>query len=246
MRAFLRRLMAALLVCAAALPGPAGAALASSEEPEDAAALWKAEYEALNGERNEAGKLYPTVIVPEGLQVAFPTEEEALGLFRDGTGILYFGFPECPWCRTLLPVLSEVLTEHPEITLYCYDLRPERDEYRLDEDGGLRQTREGTAFYVSLLSLLDGWIGPYQGLNDDSLKRIYMPTLVFLKDGVIQSVHINTVDGQKSGYDPLTDEQREELKSVLTESVQALSAIPEASAELPNGSPGASEGSAAK
>ena len=245
MRASVRRL-AALLVCAAALLSPAGSALASSEEPEDAAALWKEEYESLNGEKSESGKLYPTVMIPEGLEVSFPTEEEVLELFRSGTGIVYFGFPECPWCRTLLPVLSEVLTENPGVTLFCYDLRPERDEYRADEDGGLRQIREGTEFYGRLLSVLDGWIGPYQGLNDDSLKRIYMPTLVFLKDGVIQSVHINTVDGQKSGYDPLTDEQREELRSALTESVQALSPASDDPADSQKGFPGASGESAAK
>lgn len=246
MRAFLRRLMAALLACAAVLSCPAGGALASSEEPEDPAALWREGYESLNGETSESGKLYPTVVIPEELQVSLPTEEEVLGLFRDGTGILYFGFPECPWCRTLLPVLSEVLTENPGIALYSYDLRPERDEYRLDEGGGLLQIREGTAFYESLLSVLDGWIGPYQGLNDDSIKRIYMPTLVFLKDGVIQSVHINTVEGQKSGYDPLTDEQREELRSLLEEAVRPLSPIPDGSADPQNGSLGATGGSAAK
>ena len=246
MSATRRRLTAILLICAAVLLSPAVGALASSEEPEDAAALWKAGYEALNGEKNEAGKLYPTVIIPEKLQVSFPTEEDVLGLFRDGTGILYFGFPECPWCRTLLPVLAEVLQEHPELRLYSYDLRADRDEYRSDENGRVRQTREGTAFYSELLSLLDDWIGPYQGLNDDSLKRIYMPTLVFLNDGVIQSVHINTVDGQKSGYDPLSDEQREELRSTLAKYTQALSPTPDDPADSQKGSPGASGESAAK
>lgn len=221
MRASIRR-TALLLVCAAVLLSLPGCAPAAAEQ-EDAAALWKEEYESLNGEKNDAGRPYPTVTFPEGLQISLPTEEEVLGLFRNGTGILYFGFPECPWCRTLLPVLSEVLTEHPGIALFCYDLRPERDEYRLDENGELQQIREGTAFYSRLLDILDGWIGAYQGLDDDSLKRIYMPTLVFLKDGVIQSVHINTVDGQESGYDPLTDEQRAELKSILEEAVRPFS-----------------------
>ena len=245
MRAARRRLAATLLICAAVLLSPTGRAAASGE-PEDAAALWKEEYESLNGEKTESGELYPTVYISEELTVAFPTEEEVLGLFRDGTGILYFGFPECPWCRTLLPVLSEVLSEYPGITLYSCDLRPERDEYRMEANGEIRQIREGTEFYGRLLSVLDGWIGPYQGLNDDTLKRIYMPTLVFLKDGAILSVHINTVDGQKSGYDPLTDEQREELKSALTESVQALYPTPDSHAGSPEGFPGASGESAAK
>lgn len=218
MRAFLHRLTAMLLVCAFVLSGLAGAALAS-EEPEETAASWREEYEALNGETDEDGRPWPTVIIPEDLPVLFPTEEEALGLFRDGTGILYFGFPSCPWCRTLLPVLSEVLTEHPEITLFCRDLREDRDEYRLDAGGSPRLVRKGTAFYGELLSLLGEWLGPYQGLNDESLRRVYMPTLVFLRDGEIQSVHIGTVDGQESGFDPLTDEQRAELRSVLEEAI---------------------------
>ena len=207
-----------LLTCAAALSGLTGAALASGE-PAETAASWRESYEALNGETDENGRLWPTVMLPEELRVLFPTEEEVLGLFQDGTGILYFGFPTCPWCRTLLPVLSEVLTEHPEITLFCRDLREDRDEYRLDADGSPRLVREGTAFYDELRSLLEAWLGPYRGLNDDSIRRIYMPTLVFLRDGEVRAVHIGTVDGQQSGYDPLTDEQRGELKSVLEEAI---------------------------
>ena len=222
MRASIRRLAAALLVCAAVLLTPAGRALAAAE-PADDAALWRAEYEALNGQKSASGRLYPTVTVPEGLAVSFPTEDEVLGLFEDGTGVLYFGFPECPWCRTLLPVLAEVLTAHPSVRLYCYDLRADRDEYQTGEDGEPRQTRAGTAFYGALLALLDEWLGPYEGLNDDALKRIYMPTLVFLKDGAVLSVHIGTADGQKSGYDPLTDAQRAELKTILEEAVGPLS-----------------------
>ena len=245
MRVFARRRAVMLLVCAALLLSMTDCVLAA-EEPEDAAALWKAEYESLNGEKTETGESYPTVILPEGLNITLPTEEEVTGLFRNGTGVLYFGFPECPWCRTLLPVLSEVLTEHPGIGLYCYDLRADRDEYQMDEDGGLRQIREGTGFYGSLLSFLDGWIGPYRGLDDDSLKRIYMPTLVFLRDGVIQSVHISTVDGQKSGYDPLTDEQREELKSALAEGVQSISPASDEPAQPYYGFSGATGESAAE
>ena len=219
-----------LLTCMAVLSCLTGAALASGEsgepaasgEPEETAASWREEYEALNGERNEDGRLWPTVTLPEELRVLFPTEEEVLGLFQDGTGILYFGFPTCPWCRTLLPVLSEVLTEHPEITLFCRDLREERDEYRLDTDGSPRLVREGTAFYGALKVLLEEWLGPYRGLNDDSIRRIYMPTLVFLRDGEIRAVHIGTVDGQQSGYDPLTDEQRGELKSALEEAIRQI------------------------
>ena len=238
MRASVCRRMVMLLVCAAVLLSPSRAM--ATAEPEDAAALWREAYESLNGEKNADGKLYPTVNIPEGLQIELPTEEEVLGLFRDGTGILYFGFPECPWCRTLLPVLTEVLAEHPEISLFCYDLRADRDEYRIDASGELRQTREGTGLYIRLLSLLDGWIGPYEGLNDDSLKRIYMPTLVFLKNGVVRAVHINTVDGQKSGYDPLTDQQREELKAILEEAIGTLS-VARVTLRLPQGIPAAAQ-----
>ena len=226
MRVSVFRHIVMLLVCVAVLLSQTGCAPAA-EVPEDAAARWKEEYEALNGEKNKDGKLYPEVYLPEGLQVSYPNEDEVIELFQNGTGILYFGFPECPWCRTILPILAEIMTEQPEVRLYCYDLRADRDEYQTDEDGEIRQTREGTEFYSSLLSILDEWIGAYQGLNDESIKRIYMPTLVFLKDGVIQYVHLNTIDGQKSGYDPLTDEQREELKSILEEAIRPISQIPD-------------------
>ena len=37
-------------------------------------------------------------------------EEEIFDIL-DGTGIIYFGFPECPWCRNAVPVLLDAAEE---------------------------------------------------------------------------------------------------------------------------------------
>ena len=221
MKASVCRLAAVLLFFAAVLIPLSGRAAASGE-PEDPADLWKAAYEALNGETNKDGKAYPEVLFPHDFPVLLPENEEILELFSSGTGILYFGFPECPWCRTLLPVLSEVMAGYPGVPLYAWDLREDRDEYVLEETGEIRLVREGTDLYRNLLSVLDGYLGAYRGLGDDTIKRIYMPTLVFLEDGEIKTVHIGTVDGQESGYDPLTETQRAELASILEEAIRTV------------------------
>ena len=33
---------------------------------------------------------------------------EIIKVLEHGTGIVYFGFPECPWCQAYVPILNEV------------------------------------------------------------------------------------------------------------------------------------------
>ena len=66
---------------------------------------FKKEYEDLNNVVNEqTGKTNKEISIATDNPVDIVSEEEAVTLLEKGTGILYMGFPECPWCRSLLPV----------------------------------------------------------------------------------------------------------------------------------------------
>lgn len=63
---------------------------------------------------------------------------------------------------------------------------------------------------------------PYEGLNDDSIKRLYFPTVVYVKDGKVLSSTIGTVDSQTDPYVKLNDDQYNELKNIYMENMNKV------------------------
>ena len=65
-----------------------------------------------------------------------------------------------------------------------------------------------------MIEILYDQLPSYEGLNDDSIKRLYFPTVLFVKDGKIIGIYTSTVDSQKDPYVKLNDEQYSELKNI--------------------------------
>ena len=75
---------------------------------------FKEEYENLNS------KDYKKIEIPEDNQIKYSNYEEVVEIIENGTGVIYLGFPECPWCRNAVPVLLEAATETGIETIYYY------------------------------------------------------------------------------------------------------------------------------
>jgi hypothetical protein len=199
-------------------------AAACRAEQVSGAQTFEEEYEVLNGQTTMDGEnVYSTIDVPADNRVEYVDLAEVQNILASGTGVMYFGFPECPWCRTLVPVLFEATAASGyEGPVYYANFLSERDKLSLDDKGNIVVEQEGTEAYKQLVATLYYWLGPYSGLNDESIKRIYFPSTVFVKDGQIMDVHLTTVDSQESGYDALTEEQHAELLSALTADIQMI------------------------
>ena len=66
---------------------------------------FKHEYEALNGEKVN-GKLARIVEIGKENPMKYITEEEIIEKLESKESfIVYFGFAECPWCRSVLSYL---------------------------------------------------------------------------------------------------------------------------------------------
>ncbi|MDE5758648.1 MAG: hypothetical protein K2H85_08560, partial [Allobaculum sp.] len=51
--------------------------------------------------------------------------EEAIAFFEDKqSGLLYFGFPNCPWCQEVVPILHE-LASQADVPVYYIQTRDE-------------------------------------------------------------------------------------------------------------------------
>lgn len=178
---------------------------------------FKEEYENLNDKRQSSEKLYKTIAVDEQNPMIYASYDDIKKVITDGTGVIYFGFPECPWCRNAVPVLLEVAKETGIDKIYYFNALSIRDKKHLDEDGNIIVDDEGTKEYKELLELLYDDLGEYEGLNDSSVKRLYFPTVVFIKNGEILGLHIGTVDSQTDSSVALTSAQTEELREIYSQ-----------------------------
>lgn len=187
---------------------------------ESDAIKFRNEYMELNDKTSSYGIANVNVSIIEDNTVKYLTEEEAVELLEEGTGIIYFGFSECPWCRNLVPILTDLAGEKEE-TIYYLNILDIRSTFKV-EDGKLSKTRDGSKAYYKILDLLDEQLEDFYLTDeegekyDTEEKRLYAPTLVAVKDGKVKKIHVGTVDSQKSPYDELTDKQIKEMKKIIT------------------------------
>ncbi|MBE6156309.1 MAG: hypothetical protein E7161_00990 [Firmicutes bacterium] len=185
------------------------------------AVKFRKEYMELNGKVNEAnGKAYVNVTLNDTNTIKYVTEAETVELLENGTGIIYFGFSKCPWCRSLVSTLASVAEEKNE-TIYYLDVLDIRSSFEV-KDGALNKIKDGSKGYYQILELLndeleDFYLEDEEGnVFDTNEKRLYAPTLVAINNGEVTGFHVGTIESQASGYDKLTDEQTDELEKIIT------------------------------
>ncbi len=184
------------------------------------------EYESLNGETTSSGKIYTTLNLEEDNKIKYETSKKIVNIIKKDTGIIYFGFPECPWCRMIVPVLLEVAKEN-DIDIYYLNIYDFRSTFVI-ENGKAKLSKEGEKDYYTILDLLDDELEDYNLAGKDGKKistgekRLYAPTVVFVKDGEVKGVHVASVDSQTDPYLSLTTEQREELKNIYIDNFNKI------------------------
>ena len=155
----------------------------------DDALRFKEEYEALNNQS-------VVMEINEENPIKYVDFEEVIDLLTNGTGVIYFGFSGCPWCRNMLPVLFDVATNNNIDKVYYFN--PSNIRKSDDEN------------YQKLTNLLDNYLLE----NEEGKKTLYVPDVYFVKDGQIVGHHLSTVDSQIDPFVSLTEEQTNELKEI--------------------------------
>ena len=61
------------------------------------------------------------------------------------------------------------------------------------------------------------------GLNDDTIKRLYFPTVIFVKDGKVIGSHSGTVASQTDPSIALNESEHNELKKIYTDYMKTIS-----------------------
>lgn len=124
--------------------------------------------------------------------------DEAINFVKGGTGVIYFGFPECKWCKAYLPILEEVANERYNEKIYYCNIKEDRN----------KNSKE----YQELVNILSEYL--YDDENGN--KRIYVPDTYFIKNGQITG-HINDTsmitEGEVEDY--YTTKVKYQMKSKL-------------------------------
>ncbi len=155
--------------------------------------------------------------LPSENQFDMMQKDDLKTFIEHGTGILYFSFPQCPWCQAYIPMLNEVLEEQ-DTRAYYYNIRIDKDE---DRD-----------FYDEIAQLLidqnesgDEDVVLY---GNDGKPLIYMPLVLFINNGKIQAWNgeSNTNDSDEiSPEDYWTQERKDNLKNTLSESIKEIKTV---------------------
>ena len=183
---------------------------------------FKREYEEFNEKKYDNTDIaYFDVKLTNSNLFKYIKPDKAVKFLKEETGIIYFGFPQCPWCRTLVPYLEEIGKNVGVEKIYYLNILELRDSYELDGKK-VNKTKEGSKEYYELLEVLDKYLEEFYLTNengkkfDTGVKRLYAPTTVVVKDGKIVDFLEGTVDSQKK-FVPLTKEESSELKKKLSD-----------------------------
>lgn len=179
-------------------------------------------YESYNNKKVDDTHKYQKLKIKKKNKVKNVTIEEAIDILESKTGLIYFGFPNCPYCRGILPILLDTVEKSNLTELYYLDMTNLRDEYKV-EDGRAIQSKSADASYYELLSLLNNYLDDYIVTDENGIeyeageKRLYVPLVVGVQEGFIVEAHNGSVelDENQSPFDPLTKSQIGELEVVF-------------------------------
>lgn len=131
----------------------------------------------------------------------YATAEEIIKVMENGTGIVYLGFPECPWCQAYVVYLNEVAQEVGIEEIYYYNILEDRSN--------------NTEAYQKMVALLEGHLE----YDEKGNSRIYVPNVSFHVKGELIGNDFETAYDTHGFEDPAdywTEEEVKDLKKRLT------------------------------
>lgn len=126
--------------------------------------------------------------------------DEIIKIMEHGTGVVYLGYPECPWCQSYVKYLNEVAKDVGIEKIYYCNTK-EVKEQNMDK-------------YHQLIKLLDGHLQ----YNNEGEQWIYVPNVSFHIEGNIIGNDFETSKDTHNKKEPLeywTDDEVKDLKNTL-------------------------------
>ena len=187
---------------------------------------FKEEYEGFNGEKNDYFE-YRNLSITEKNPIIYSSAEEIVQKIENNeTFIVYFGDPECPWCRSVIEQAINSANENGISKIYYVRIwngfhnEILRDVYELDKKSPVLKVK-GTVSYYKLLKYFDKLLQDYTLTNKDNKtiqvneKRIFAPSFIYVKDGNPLQLVDGISKNQESYNSTLTEEILSEEKEIF-------------------------------
>lgn len=114
------------------------------------------------------------------------------------SGIVYFGFPMCPWCQEALPIINEVAKDMKQHIYYV--------QTRDDQKKQLYTDKQKTQMMKLANAYLD--------TDEDGHKQFFVPFVVVFKAGHVVAGHVGTVPGYDTSKRKMNADEKQQLKSI--------------------------------
>lgn len=137
----------------------------------------------------------------------FASADEVLEKFESGSGLIFLGFQQCPWCQQLAPLVDDAAKAEGLDKIYYLDIRH------------ARETNDDT--YKKLVEKLK----PHLRTDENGQPRVYVPDVTALKDGRVVGHFLQetTADGEKATADTYwTRERRARAVEQLRRMIRAM------------------------
>ena len=135
--------------------------------------------------------------------------EEIINILENGTGVIYLGFPECPWCQSYVKYINDVAKETGIKEIYYFNI--------------LNDRKTNSEEYQKIVTLLNEVL-----LEDENgNKRIFVPDVAIVNKGKIigHDNETSVIEGYESPKEYWTDEKVDALKSKLKKLFSEISTV---------------------
>lgn len=171
---------------------------------------FKREYEAYNNIplTQEKGN-YIKLNIQKNNQIKYLNDDNIIKEIQKGNKIIYMGFPDCNWCRMILPVLLNAANENGIKEIYYYNFKNIRNDYYQGKTTNKAKT------YEKLIKILDKNIETtFEDGKNKGKKKLTAPTVLLVNQGKITNIHQGAVPTHKDYTTNLNKKEQEELFKV--------------------------------
>lgn len=185
---------------------------------------FKQEYEALNGEKSQSGKLYRELNISKDNKIKYSTAKEIVEKMDNKESfVVYFGFSKCPWCRSMVENLLD-LAEKNNTDIYYVDVLDIRDIKEV-KNGEIVESKAGDKYYLKLLTKMKNVLDNYE-LQDETgkmynvdEKRIYAPNVIAVVNGnaekKVEGISSDLIDPYGKITDKMKKDSIDQLKCIF-------------------------------
>ena len=175
---------------------------------------FKEEYESINNKDNGHGNKYRELNISSDNPFVYSTAEEILEKVNNKeTFIVYFGFKECPWCRSILEELIHSAQDKNVEKIYYVDVTDIRDVKQVDEENNIVTVKEGNKAYMELIEKFSNVLSNYTLSKfdekiDTGEKRIYAPNIIAVSNGKAIQMEEGISEELTDPYSKLTNKMK--------------------------------------